>query len=274
MAVISGFVFYDNGTPVNGATVNYYAAVEGTPSSSLGNTTTNANGFWTFTGLAAGRYDVRISWDSAAHIRWVKGLAADSVQEATFTVLNINDTTRDHQYTFVAAELASNQNIALPLMTANGTMVVSNMPDNYDFISASAWQLGTATRNNGQGYDSVGFADNADQSAFVTGYFKRAPSAVRVVAYCPATGNVAYYTATSFAASGEAYNANTDSEGTGAAPLIVAWTANQVNSINIIASFTGAAAGDYFGLQFNRDGADAGDTTSNAFYVLGLLIEY
>ena len=85
MPTLSGFVHYSNGNPVSGAAVNYYTAIEGTPSSSLGSTTTNANGYWEFTGVALGLYDVRVTWDSAAQIRWHKGLSFSQNQGVSRT---------------------------------------------------------------------------------------------------------------------------------------------------------------------------------------------
>ena len=59
---LKGYLFGSDGVPVEGATVTYYTAIEGTPTSSLGNTTTDSNGMWTFTGLTAGSYDVKTSY--------------------------------------------------------------------------------------------------------------------------------------------------------------------------------------------------------------------
>ena len=275
MAVLRGFVYLSSGSAVSGASVDYYAAIEGTPSTSLGSTTTNANGYWEFTGLAGAIYDVRVRWDSNAQVRWMKGLTSVELQEVNVEDLRINNPANTFHYTIVASAITADRTITLPLMTGNGTLVVSNMPDNYDWIPAESWQdTSSAIAGTDGNYAVRIFSDGADDSATVTGYFKRAPTAVIVVGFTPGTGNLAYYATTEFAASGEAHTTNSDAAGTGASPLTVAATADQILEIDIIAAFTGAAAGDYFGLTFNRDGADAGDTTSQPYNLFGLLIRY
>lgn len=79
---LKGYVFRSDGTPVNGATVNYYSAIEGTPTTSLGTTSTNANGMWTFSGVTNGAYDVKIEY--SGEVRWIKGLS--TFQSAEFYV--------------------------------------------------------------------------------------------------------------------------------------------------------------------------------------------
>ena len=68
---------------------------------------------------------------------------------------------------------------------------------------------------------------------------------------------------------GEAYTGTTDS----IVAATRAMTSNQVDEIDVITAFTGIAAGDWIGFEFERDGAHAGDTITT-LYVLGLHLEY
>ncbi len=122
---LSGFVHYSNGNPVSTATVNYYAAIEGTPSTSLGSTTTNANGYWEFTGVTPGLYDVRASWDAGAQIRWIKGLAAGGISSGArlldvaagdVTVSNTVTETDLYSLSIPANLLSTNRTLRLTLL--------------------------------------------------------------------------------------------------------------------------------------------------------------
>lgn len=84
------------------------------------------------------------------------------------------------------------------------------------------------------------------------------------------TGNLAYSVNTSFAAAGEAKTANSDS----ISMTTAAVTANEMEEIDISAAFTGIAAGDYVGVDWNRDGADASDTIEAQWSSLGIRLEY
>lgn len=93
---LKGYAFGSDGVALSGATVNYYAAVEGTPGSSLGSTTTDSNGMWTFTGLAAfdgtssSKFDVKVSYtvNGQTTVRWYKGLSLSQPTdiERTYTL--------------------------------------------------------------------------------------------------------------------------------------------------------------------------------------------
>ena len=62
-----------SGLPVVGAQVDIWDAVLGTPAGSpLTSTTTDPNGWWTFTGLTDTPKDVRVTF--AGYVRWYKGL--------------------------------------------------------------------------------------------------------------------------------------------------------------------------------------------------------
>lgn len=132
MPTISGFTYYSNGNPVNGASINYYAAIEGTPSSSLGSTTTNANGYWEFTSVTGGVYDVKVSWDGGNQVRWHKGLTApNSVGVsrlldvvATDVVVTADNTERTlYTFSLPANYLSTYRGVRLTLV---GTIVDNN----------------------------------------------------------------------------------------------------------------------------------------------------
>ena len=84
--ILSGYAFLNDGTAIAGANVDYYAAVAGIPSSSLGSTTTDANGYWTFTVTTAQQFDVRIRWNSNTQVRWIKGLSVIGFDICTYQV--------------------------------------------------------------------------------------------------------------------------------------------------------------------------------------------
>ncbi|MCX6020583.1 MAG: carboxypeptidase-like regulatory domain-containing protein [Chloroflexi bacterium] len=80
---LKGYVFGTDGSALEGATVNYYVALEGAPSSALGTTTTDANGMWSFSPASVGTYDVKIQFTvgGSAQVRWLKGLSAVQADE-------------------------------------------------------------------------------------------------------------------------------------------------------------------------------------------------
>lgn len=85
---------YADGTAVNGATVQAYLA-SGTnlvpPGAVVASTTTNAQGYWSLTGLAEAAHDVKITLSS--QVRWYKGLTQFSVKSIigdNFTPLPAN----------------------------------------------------------------------------------------------------------------------------------------------------------------------------------------
>ena len=147
-----------------------------------------------------------------------------------------------------------------------------------DFIPAFAGNLlGTVGNmsNNGYGdYASVQAANAADQGIHLSGRFQRTPTAIYVVVVAPNTGNIAWYTTSMFAALGEAYNLNTDAQGTAASPSTTAVVGDQIAQIDVTGSFTGAASGDLFGLVFNRVANHASDTSEGSMALLGLRVVY
>lgn len=82
-------------------------------------------------------------------------------------------------------------------------------------------------------------------------------------------GALRWSVATNFGANGEGAGVHTDSIST----TQVTVTNNELEELDISSAFTGIAAGDYVGLAFTREGADAGDTIT-AFHLFGILLEY
>ena len=83
------------------------------------------------------------------------------------------------------------------------------------------------------------------------------------------TNGLRWQTNSTWGNDGEAYTGTTDT----IAGTTRAMTSNQVDEIDVSAAFTGIAAGDWVGFEFERDGAHAGDTITT-LYVLGLHLEY
>jgi hypothetical protein len=73
---LQGFeMFANSGLPIQGATVNLYAATSTQPNagSILQTTTTNSQGLWAFTGLSDAAYDVEVVTPGTAYHKWYKG---------------------------------------------------------------------------------------------------------------------------------------------------------------------------------------------------------
>ena len=123
-------------------------------------------------------------------------------------------------------------------------------------------------------YVSGIFNDGAKGYSFYTGYFAAAPASVKVAVIPLGTGDLAWYTTSVFAGSGETYTTNTDAQGSDGTPQTTAVVADKMTEIDVTDSFTGAATGDYFGLQFVRDGNDAADTVGATVHILGVRVTY
>ncbi len=83
------------------------------------------------------------------------------------------------------------------------------------------------------------------------------------------SGNLVWRPITAFGADQEQSDANTDN----IAEATIGVIADRLEALDVAAAFTGIAAGDYLGLQFNREGDDAADTITT-LHVIGLLLEY
>ena len=81
----SGYVFNDDGTPINGAVVHLYARND--TATSLANTTTDANGYWAISYATAGRYDIEItSGDSKRRIKYDDSVQLTTMEAGTVSV--------------------------------------------------------------------------------------------------------------------------------------------------------------------------------------------
>lgn len=123
-------------------------------------------------------------------------------------------------------------------------------------------------------YPTGSMPDAAKSSSHYSGFFVGAPSRVVIMVIPVASGDVAWYCTTDFASEGEVHTTNSDSLGSDGTPQVDTVTVNEHEALDITDAFTGATAGDFFGLEFIRDGDDALDTISNVVHILGLLIEY
>src|SRR3954470_19763061 len=71
----------NSGAPVVGARVTLYAATAIDPTTPLATTFTDANGYWAFTGLAQGAYDLLVEAPGSGYKKWYKGQARIGVDQ-------------------------------------------------------------------------------------------------------------------------------------------------------------------------------------------------
>lgn len=76
---IKGYVFDEKRAPVASASVTVYTAAAGTPGTSEGTATTDANGMYSVTGLAAGNKDVKVDKTGIGY--WMKGLVSHAIDK-------------------------------------------------------------------------------------------------------------------------------------------------------------------------------------------------
>tara|TARA_Y100000310_G_scaffold233219_1_gene236075 strand:+ start:2354 stop:3271 length:918 start_codon:yes stop_codon:yes gene_type:complete len=84
------------------------------------------------------------------------------------------------------------------------------------------------------------------------------------------SADVRIYCQTDFGADGEAHNIHSDS----VAAANVTLVADQIEEYDISGALTAIAAGDHVGIEFLRDGAQGGDTSTALLNVAHVLIEY
>lgn len=144
------------------------------------------------------------------------------------------------------------------------------------FHGAAEWSTNSgATAVTHGDFDAWELTDAATESVRITGYLLdvrsggTTPTKVYVLVIPEGSGNIDWSTTTDFAAVGQVSTTHSDAE-TG---QLTAVTVNEVERIDITDSFTGAAANDFFGLIFIRNGASGSDTIGAAVNVIGLLIE-
>jgi len=139
--------------------------------------------------------------------------------------------------------------------------------------AATFLQSGVVEGNYGD-YRNARMADGSDLVIKVNGFFSAVPTSVKMYFLPSGTGNAAWYTTTAFGAPTEAWNANTDSQGSSGSPQTTAMTSGNVEVVDITNSFTNAAAGDSFGLTFHRAADNSADTLSAALDFIALEVEY
>lgn len=141
----------------------------------------------------------------------------------------------------------------------------------FTWIPAEACGLtGGATRTTFGDYDAVNLRDAATDGINVSGFIAVVPVAIQVIFRAQDTADIAVSVTTDFAAAGEAFNNTSDSIATSAFSVVN----NDLNAIDVIAAFTGAAANDFYGMVFSREGADALDTSATDGQVIGVLVTY
>ena len=143
--------------------------------------------------------------------------------------------------------------------------------------SHSAGTSGAATNSSYGNRAVITFADGEDEAAYFSGYFEYAPTAVEVIyiGSQAADQDMSYYVATIFCSTGDDNeDAHTDSIAQGTTTIQGKGGSGTVGALDIIAAFTGAAAGDFWGLKFNRDGADASDDINGRWDVIGIRVTY
>src|SRR5258708_39766412 len=78
---LQGYSYNDDGTAAPNLSVTVFDQVP----AQIGTTTTNASGFWQFTGLTDGvTYDVKVN-NNAGIVRWIKGGEAHQVYSLNLT---------------------------------------------------------------------------------------------------------------------------------------------------------------------------------------------
>jgi hypothetical protein len=139
--ILQGFEMYAvDGNPVVQATVKLYAATLTQPNAGtlLASTTTDAQGFWQFTGLADGDYDVKVEVPGESRVKWYKGLTRAGFSTSALTDGNI-----------LVGGTTSNEQVDLD--TLRLTNEIKNwppyVPDNSDLHTLNLWwrQVGTPT---------------------------------------------------------------------------------------------------------------------------------
>ena len=125
MAIERAGILRDNvGTAIAGATVELFP--RNTTTTAEASTNTNASGVWSFSEADENRYDVRIT--SGSSVRFHNYDSSEQMQELEVSVLKQRNPPdaegNTFTYEWVAAAIAANRTITLPLLTGNDTMAV------------------------------------------------------------------------------------------------------------------------------------------------------
>ena len=193
--------------------------------------------------------------------------AAVAESEVTFTDITTNDvSTTKHGFTPKAP------NDTTKFLRGDATWAVPTGGSSQEWINPFPG-LGASGGSIGD-FPTIILSDGGTNTTHFNGYFSSTPTSILLVFITDGGTNgqdIVWTTTTDFAAAGEAYNTNSDGETT---QVLDIPTTQVVQTLELINSFTGAVAGDYFGLKFNRIGADASDTLTAGMRVLGLRVIY
>ena len=165
----------------------------------------------------------------------------------------------------VPADLVDGGASALHTHAIAGTSSLWVQPHSHSGTGTLASQIGDHAT-------SIIASTSADGSAYFAVPFPPGFVSVTkavVIAIAGSSNDLRYLVETDFGANGQSVTAHTDS----IAATTLSMTASALTEINVAAAFTGVAAGDYLGMEFQRVGTNAADTI-NTLDVVGLLVEY
>ncbi len=137
------------------------------------------------------------------------------------------------------------------------------------FIPASSGYQNTAVLGmTDSRYSVIRMLDGVSDQFVMSGFLPFTPSSIDMVFTPFVSGNARLGFDTSFGASGESRGTHTDS----IALAQYAMTSGELELVDIIAAFTGALSGDYFGIQTTRSGSDPLDTINAELACVGILL--
>lgn len=147
--------------------------------------------------------------------------------------------------------------------------------DYYPYNPASIASLNAQAAANHTGdFPGGGLLDGATVSSAWSGRFNGVPVHVYILVIPGGTGNLAWFATSDYCAIGEASTANSGSQGSVGTPQTTAVTSGVLCQIDVVGSFTAAAPGDFFGLDWERVGGHASDTINTNVLIVGLLVTY
>ena len=147
--------------------------------------------------------------------------------------------------------------------------------DHHHWLPSQTFTSSTGARAQHYDYSALNLATTSTDTFSASGFFHSTPSNIRLIVTSIGTGNLKYYVTSDMGARCADLQSHQDSEGSDGSPLTLSCiVGDRIYGISLNDSFTCAAACDYFGFIFARDGDDGGDTLNNNLAVLGLLIEY
>lgn len=127
MVELSGSVFDNQGTAINGAAISVFN--RNTVACAVTTTTTNACGFWTRSAIAEGRYDIQITCGSSvSRIKYDDEVQFIELETAVFKIRNPADT---FVYDILPAAIGANRTLTLPLITGTDTLAVLGLAQTF-----------------------------------------------------------------------------------------------------------------------------------------------